>query len=141
RLPHLVPPRPGTLADRHVGGGDPRARAGGPCMGRGASRSCSVSPADFGTPVLRAAVAFGRTAPLRRELQAALSQRPFALALWDGSAVPATMPGSPTFSFRSPRAIAHMLRAPGELGLGRAYVAGLLEVDDIDAALHLVDAW
>jgi cyclopropane-fatty-acyl-phospholipid synthase len=78
---------------------------------------------------------------LRRELHAALSERPFALSLWDGSAVPATLPGSPTFSLRSPRAIAHLLRAPGELGLGRAYVAGLLDVDDIDAALRLVDAW
>jgi cyclopropane-fatty-acyl-phospholipid synthase len=86
-------------------------------------------------------VAFGRTGPLRRELQAALSERPFALAFWDGSAVPATVPGSPTFSLRTPRAIAHLLRAPGELGLGRAYVAGMVEVDDIDAALRLVDAW
>ena len=34
-----------------------------------------------------------------------------------------------------------MLRAPGELGIGRAYVAGLLEVDDIDAALRIVDTW
>ena len=86
-------------------------------------------------------MAFARTVSLRRELRASLPERPFAVALWDGSCVPATVPGSPTFSFRSPRAIAHLLRAPGELGLGRAYVSGLLEVDDIDAALRLVDAW
>ena len=55
--------------------------------------------------------------------------------------MPATVPEAPTFSFRSPRALAHILRAPGELGLGRAYVAGLVEVDDIDAALRLVDNW
>jgi cyclopropane-fatty-acyl-phospholipid synthase len=61
--------------------------------------------------------------------------------LWDGRGVEATVRGSPTFSFRSPRALAHILRAPGELGLGRAYVAGLIEVDDIDAALRLVDGW
>jgi cyclopropane-fatty-acyl-phospholipid synthase len=84
-------------------------------------------------------LAFGRTGPFREELQSALRDRPFSLVLWDGSSVPATVPGSPTFSFRSPRAIAHILRAPGELGLGRAYVAGLIEVDDIDAALRLVD--
>jgi cyclopropane-fatty-acyl-phospholipid synthase len=86
-------------------------------------------------------VAFERTAPLRDELQAALPERPFAVSFWDGSRVTATVPDAPTFSFRSPRALAHILRAPGELGLGRAYVAGLLEVDDIDAALRLVDSW
>jgi cyclopropane-fatty-acyl-phospholipid synthase len=78
---------------------------------------------------------------LREQLQAALPERPFAVSFWDGTSVAATVPGAPTFSFRSPRALAHILRAPGELGLGRAYVAGLLEVDDIDAALRLVDSW
>jgi cyclopropane-fatty-acyl-phospholipid synthase len=34
-----------------------------------------------------------------------------------------------------------MLRAPGELGLGRAYVAGLLEVDDLDGALRILDTF
>ena len=34
-----------------------------------------------------------------------------------------------------------MLRAPGQLGLGRAYVSGMLEVDDLDAALQLLDTW
>jgi len=86
-------------------------------------------------------VALGRTAPLRDELQAALPERPFAVSFWDGSGVAATVPDAPTFSFRSPRALAHILRAPGELGLGRAYVTGLLDVDDIDAALRLVDSW
>ena len=78
---------------------------------------------------------------LRREVSAAFPQRPFALSFWDGTAVPATEAGAPTFSFRSPRALAHVLRAPGELGLGRAYVAGLLDVDDLEAAVRLVDAW
>ena len=34
-----------------------------------------------------------------------------------------------------------MLRAPGELGLGRAYVLGLIDVDDIDKALRVVDTF
>ena len=34
-----------------------------------------------------------------------------------------------------------MLRAPGELGLGRAYVLGLIDVDDIDKALRIVDTF
>jgi cyclopropane-fatty-acyl-phospholipid synthase len=86
-------------------------------------------------------VAFGRTAPLRSELEAALPERPFAVQFWDGSELPATVAPAPTFRFRSPRGLAHLLRAPGELGLGRAYVAGLLEVDDLDAALGLVDSY
>ena len=81
------------------------------------------------------------TAPLRDELRRALPERPFELRFWDGTNVPATTKGAPTFSFRSPQAIAHVLRAPGELGLGRAYVSGLLEVDDLDAAVQLVDEW
>jgi cyclopropane-fatty-acyl-phospholipid synthase len=86
-------------------------------------------------------VALGRTAPLRGAIAAALPSRPFALRFWDGSSVPATEPGAPTFSFRSPAALAHALRAPGELGLGRAYVQGLLEVDDLDCALRIVDTF
>jgi cyclopropane-fatty-acyl-phospholipid synthase len=34
-----------------------------------------------------------------------------------------------------------MLRAPGQLGLGRAYVSGELEVDDLDALVEVVDGW
>ena len=49
--------------------------------------------------------------------------------------------GGPTFSVRSPRAVGHVLRAPGQLGLGRAYVSGELDVDDIDAAIALLRDW
>jgi cyclopropane-fatty-acyl-phospholipid synthase len=86
-------------------------------------------------------VPFAQTAPLRRELESALPRRPFALRFWDGTEVPATEAPAPTFSFQSPRALAHVLRAPGELGLGRAYVAGVLEVDDLDGALRIVDTF
>jgi cyclopropane-fatty-acyl-phospholipid synthase len=82
-----------------------------------------------------------RTAPLRNELRAALPQRPFAVAFWDGTSLEATEPQAPTFTLRSPQALAHVLRAPGELGIGRAYATGLLEVDDIDAALRVVDTF
>ena len=84
---------------------------------------------------------FARTAPLRRELALALPERPFAIRFWDDSSVPATVPGGPTFEIRSPMALAHALRAPGELGLGRAYVLGLIDVDDIEKALRIVDAF
>lgn len=84
---------------------------------------------------------FARTAPLRREIEAALPRRPFAIRFWDRSVVPATAPGGPTFEFHSPEALAHVIRAPGELGLGRAYVLGLIDVDDIEQALEIVDTF
>ena len=82
------------------------------------------------------------TAPLRRELLRALPDRPFAVRFWDGTEVPATRtPAQPVFTVRSPGALAHALRAPGQLGIGRAYVDGTLEVDDIDATIRLLDGW
>jgi cyclopropane-fatty-acyl-phospholipid synthase len=80
-----------------------------------------------------------RTGSLAAEIETALPRRPFTIRFWDGGEVRATEADAPTFMFRSPRALAHVLRAPGELGIGRAYVAGLLEVDDLDGALRVVD--
>src|SRR3954452_11378234 len=82
-----------------------------------------------------------RPAALRSELERALPERPFAVAFWDGTSLPATNSGGPAFTVRSPAAVAHVLRAPGQLGLGRAYVAGALEVDDLDAVMRLLDSW
>ena len=81
------------------------------------------------------------TAPLRTALAAALPERPFTVELWDGTSVPASNGPGPVFRITSPRALGHVLRAPGQLGVGRAYVSGGLEVDDIDAALALLDRW
>lgn len=81
------------------------------------------------------------TAALRRELEAAFPSRPFHVEFWDGTRVPATDGPAPTFGVRSPAAVAHALRAPGQLGLGRAYVSGDLAVDDLDAVMRLVDSW
>ena len=79
------------------------------------------------------------SAPLTRELQRLLPSRPFHVRFWDGHAVAATQPDAPTFFVRRPSALAHFLRAPGSLGLGRAYVDGSLVVDDLDAAFIVVD--
>jgi len=81
------------------------------------------------------------TEPIRTELQTALPERPFTVEFWDGTELPSTNGGGPRFSVRSPAAFAHALRAPGQLGLGRAYVSGELEVDDVDAVLDLLDSW
>jgi cyclopropane-fatty-acyl-phospholipid synthase len=86
-------------------------------------------------------VPFARTEPLRRELARALPERPFALRIWDGTELPATVPGAPVFTVRSPTAVAHLLRAPGQLGLGRAYAAGELEADDLDRVIGLLDSF
>src|ERR1700754_2812226 len=84
-------------------------------------------------------MAFSRPAPLREELARALPDRPFEVVFWDGSTLPATNGESlTTFRVRSPAALAHALRAPGQLGIGRAYVSGAIEVDDIDEAMAAV---
>jgi cyclopropane-fatty-acyl-phospholipid synthase len=84
---------------------------------------------------------FANTAPLRREIATRIPDRPFTVRFWDGTSLPATAGEGPTFTVRSPRAAAHALRAPGQLGLGRAYVSGELEVDDIDAVIALLGNW
>jgi cyclopropane-fatty-acyl-phospholipid synthase len=84
---------------------------------------------------------FANTAPLRREIESRIPERPFTVEFWDGTRLPATDGEGPTFYVRSPRAAAHALRAPGQLGLGRAYVSGEIEVDDIDAVIELLDGW
>ena len=82
-----------------------------------------------------------RAEPLLRELEHALPDRPFAVRLWDGSTLPATNGGGPTFEVRSPDALAHALLSPGQLGLSRAYVSGALDVDDLDAVLEVLAEW
>jgi cyclopropane-fatty-acyl-phospholipid synthase len=86
-------------------------------------------------------LALARTAPLREAMAQAIPDRPFTVAFWDGTQLPSTSADGPTFSVRSPRALAYALTAPGELGIGRAYVAGEVDVDDMDAAVEIVRAW
>jgi cyclopropane-fatty-acyl-phospholipid synthase len=84
---------------------------------------------------------FASSGPLLREIESQIPERPFSVEFWDGERAPSTEGGGPTFYVRSPRAAAHVLRAPGQLGLGRAYVSGEIEVDDMDAVIELLDAW
>jgi cyclopropane-fatty-acyl-phospholipid synthase len=81
------------------------------------------------------------TAPLRHAIERLIPERPFTIEFWDGSAVSATEDGGPVFSVRSPRALSHALRFPGQLGLSRAYVSGDLDVDDLEALNRLAYRW
>ncbi len=84
------------------------------------------------------------TLRLRGLLAEALPNRPFRVELWDGTTLAPDTDGDgdgPTFRIRSPRAFGHVLRAPSQLGLGRAYVSGEIEVDDMDVALDVLDEY
>lgn len=81
------------------------------------------------------------TVPLRRQIERFFPERPFSIKLWDGTSIPATAGGGPTVTARSPRVLGHLLRAPGQLGLGRAYVAGDIVVDDLDAMVEVAETW
>jgi cyclopropane-fatty-acyl-phospholipid synthase len=81
------------------------------------------------------------TEPLTKEIERAFPERPFTIELWDGSRIPSTNGGGPTFRARSKDALAYAVAAPGQLGLGRAYVAGEIEVDDMDAVIGLLNDW
>ena len=74
-----------------------------------------------------------------KTLAGALGQLPVTVRFWDGSAVVSRDdPDAPVVLIRDERAIAHFLRAPNQLGLGRAWVSGALDVDgDLERVLGL----
>src|SRR4051794_12690869 len=74
-----------------------------------------------------------------KTLAGALGQLPLTVRFWDGSAVVARDdPDAPVVLIRDERAVAHFLRAPNQLGLGRAWVSGALDVDgDLERVLGL----
>ncbi len=73
--------------------------------------------------------------------------RAFAIRFWDGSELPPSVPsrnGSAPVALvlRHPDALVRMLRAPGELGMARAWVSGELDVDgDLELAMGLTEDW
>jgi cyclopropane-fatty-acyl-phospholipid synthase len=85
-----------------------------------------------------AAAALG---PLAERLAARMpAVRRFALRLWDGSELPPPDGGTPhvTLVVRSPRALAYVAREPNQLGLGRAWVTGDLDVEgELEDVLRL----
>ncbi|WP_241249366.1 cyclopropane-fatty-acyl-phospholipid synthase family protein [Rhodococcus sp. X156] len=88
--------------------------------------------------------ASGQRRPVVEELRPILrgllgEDFPLRLRAWDGSE--AGPPDSPaTLVIRTPRAMRRFLWSPDELGLGRAYVSGDLDIEgDLYAALSLPD--
>src|SRR5439155_3343860 len=64
---------------------------------------------------------------------------PVQFRFWDGSSL-GPDDAAAAVVVRSPRALRRLVTAPGELGLGRAYVAGDIDLDgDLDEVLALGD--
>jgi cyclopropane-fatty-acyl-phospholipid synthase len=60
---------------------------------------------------------------------------PFTLRFWDGSTLPGES-ATPVTVIRSPKALKYLLRAPNQIGLARAWVTGVLDVEgDLGAVL------
>ncbi len=65
---------------------------------------------------------------------------PVTLRFWDGSLLPSARADAPVIEVRDTSAIAHLLHAPNQIGLARAWVSGGLAVDtddDLEAVLRL----
>ncbi len=69
-----------------------------------------------------------------------LSRLPVTVRFWDGSELASDRRA--TVVFRDPAAVMQLLRAPGQLGLARAWVDGSLDVEgDLEAVLRTRDAF
>jgi cyclopropane-fatty-acyl-phospholipid synthase len=86
-------------------------------------------------------VSLSRPGALRELIERTLPDRPFTIQWWDGERTSSTNGNGLVLTVHSPRALGHVLRSPGQLGIGRAYVSGELSVSDIDAAIALLGAW
>jgi cyclopropane-fatty-acyl-phospholipid synthase len=83
-----------------------------------------------------------RLEPLLRRLDPyGGSELPFSLRFWDGSELPATASGGPAFTIevRDASALSHIVRAPDQLGVARAWVSGALDVrGDLESAWRIL---
>jgi cyclopropane-fatty-acyl-phospholipid synthase len=88
-----------------------------------------------------ASIASRATRVLDAVADGALRERAFGVRFWDGSELPATAGATnATLVVLDPMALAHVVRQPNELGLGRAWVAGALEVEgDLGQVLARLD--
>ncbi|HKO26906.1 MAG TPA: cyclopropane-fatty-acyl-phospholipid synthase family protein [Solirubrobacteraceae bacterium] len=66
-----------------------------------------------------------------------LARPPVTVRFWDGSELRARADVPATVMLREPGALIHLLRAPGQLGLARAWVDGSLDIEgDLEAVLR-----
>ena len=96
-------------------------------------------------PVYRGRGSHGVAAAVSRALSGVsdgrLSRLPVTIRFWDGSEL-ASPNGGPVVALRDPAALVHMLRAPGQLGLARAWVDGSLDVEgDLEPVLRVRGAF
>ena len=96
-------------------------------------------------PVYRGRGSHGVAAAASRALSGVsdgrLSRLPVTIRFWDGSEL-ASPNGGPVVALRDPAALVHMLRAPGQLGLARAWVDGSLDVEgDLEPVLRVRGAF
>jgi cyclopropane-fatty-acyl-phospholipid synthase len=93
----------------------------------------------------RRSIASAAAAVLKDVGDGRLAQLPVPVRFWDGSCLPGWPPsghgngrGRPVVEATGPRALAHLLRQPGQLGLTRAWVDGSLTVQgDLEQVLAL----
>lgn len=105
--------------------------------GIAAERGLAVADPPVGEPESRSAAAALAGVAARLDARAGGGRR-FAIRFWDGSELPLPGGAGPeaVLVVRSPRALAYVLREPNELGLGRAWVSGDLDLEgDLDRAL------
>jgi cyclopropane-fatty-acyl-phospholipid synthase len=103
-----------------------------------ANRPEQSAPQPVSAPTRRRASAASALSPLIGHLLG--GQVPVRFELWDGSAI-GPEKGAGTIHVRSTDAIRRILWAPGELGVGRAYVAGDIEIEgDIIAMMESLHA-
>ena len=100
-----------------------------------------ATPQTYRNPARRLVNRNRRLGPLARRSLAnvadgRLTRLPLTIRFWDSSEL-ASDDGAPVVVLRGPAALAHMMRAPGQLGLARAWVDGSLDVEgDLEAVLR-----
>jgi cyclopropane-fatty-acyl-phospholipid synthase len=100
-----------------------------------------VHPPPVSDPRSGRRAILARPGALRAAIEDLLPDRPFSIEWWDGVVTPSTGGTGPVLAVRSPRALGHALRAPGQLGIGRAYVSGEIDVSDLDGAIRILRSW
>ena len=74
--------------------------------------------------------------PSARSPRAAWTPSPSRCPSGTAACCPAPDPDAPSIVIREPSALAYLLHAPGQVGLGRAWVSGAIDVDgDLEAVL------